>query len=340
VNIEASFMRVGFRKGFCVLFIFISYVVAINPAISQQSPNWKPEKTVEFIVGTSAGGAQDRGARVIQKIIQDKKMIPVNSVVINKAGGGGTVGWTYQGQRVGDAHYLSISSGPLLSNQITGSTKLSYTEFTQISLMFDEHIVFVVKPDSTLTSAKDVVSVLKRDPTALSIGVATAIGGSNHIALGLALKAAGVDIKKLKVVIFNSAGDSVAAAIGGHVDLTVASAANVGALVKAGTLRGLAVPAQARLGGDLAGVPTWREHGVDAIYTSWRGVMAPKGISAAQVAYWDEVMANVARSDEWKNEANKNLWGLHYLNSVETKAFMESENNILRSLLQELGLAK
>lgn len=329
-----------FLKGHYLSSITLLFLCAIYPAFSQPAAPWKPEKVVEIIVGTSAGGAQDRGARVMQKIIQDQKLIPVNSVVINKAGGGGTVAWTYQSQRTGDAHYLSVSSPPLLTNQITGSTKLSFTEFTQIAVMFDEPIVFVVKPDSPLVSGKDIVAALKKDPSSLSIGVATALGGSNHIALGIAMKAAGVDIRKLKVVVFNSAGDSVTAAMGGHVDLTVASAANVASLVKGGRLRGLAVPAQSRLSGDLAAVPTWREQGVGAVFASWRGVMAPKAMTETQIAYWDQVMSRLAKSDEWKEEANKNLWGQHYLSSGDAKSFVESENNTLRTLLQELGLTK
>lgn len=122
--------------------------------------------------------------------------------------------------------------------------------------------------------------------------------------------------------------------------MTVASAANVAGLVKSGKLRGLAVPTQSRLGGDLSSVPTWREQGVDTIFSSWRGVMGTKGLTAAQVSYWDQVFARVANSDEWKEQANKNLWGQHYLSSREAKVFMDSENTALRAVLQDLGLAK
>lgn len=301
---------------------------------------WTPERTVEIIVGTSAGGAQDRGARVIQKIMQDQKLIPVSSVVVNKAGGGGAIGWGYQNQRAGDPHYLSISSVPLLTNQITGGSTISYRDYSPIALMFDEHIAFVVRPESQFTNARDLVAALRKDPGSLSIGLATALGGSNHIALGLAMKAAGVDARRLKVVVFNSAGDSVIAVLGGHVDMTVASAANVANHIRGGKLRGLAVPTASRLGEELASVPTWKEQGVDVVFATWRGVLGPKALASQQVSYWEQVMARVARSPEWMEQVEKNQWGAHYLNSADSKTFMDAQYDILRNLLQELGLAK
>jgi putative tricarboxylic transport membrane protein len=52
-----------------------------------------------------------------------------------------------------------------------------------------------------------------------SVSIGTSLGNSGHLAFALAMKAAGVDIRKLKTVAFNSAGEGVTALLGGHIDM-------------------------------------------------------------------------------------------------------------------------
>ncbi len=75
-------------------------------AASALAQSWKPERPVEIIIGTSAGGPQDRTGRTIQKILQDLKFVPTPITVVNKPGGGGAVGLAYLAQHAGDGHYL------------------------------------------------------------------------------------------------------------------------------------------------------------------------------------------------------------------------------------------
>ena len=65
----------------------------------------------------------------------------------------------------------------------------------------------------------DIITRLRADPGALSFAVAASLGGANHIATVLAMKAAGIDVKKLKFVVFNSGVQSQTAVMGGHVDI-------------------------------------------------------------------------------------------------------------------------
>src|SRR6185503_10954667 len=76
--------------------------LAVSGAQAQQ---WKPSRPVELIVGSGAGSSTDRQARVVQKYLQN---VPgISSIVINnRAGGGGTLAYTYLAQHPGDAHYI------------------------------------------------------------------------------------------------------------------------------------------------------------------------------------------------------------------------------------------
>jgi len=44
---------------------------------------------------------------------------------------------------------------------------------------------------------------------------------------------------------------------------------------------------------DRAETPTWVEQGYDAVFSNWRGFVGPKGMTPAQIAYWDGIFAKV-----------------------------------------------
>src|SRR5258705_12096739 len=188
-------------------------------------PGWKPVKNVEFIVGVSPGGGIDRTARTLQKVLHDKRMLEVSATVVNKPGGGSTLAQAYLNQHAGDAHYLKISATSLLTNHITGKTANSWSDFTPIAMLYDEFIGFAVKADSPLKTGRDLAELLRKDSAALPVGIATSAGNTNHIALALLAKRAGGDVRKLKVVVFSSGGESTTALLGGHVGLVTTPAA-------------------------------------------------------------------------------------------------------------------
>jgi putative tricarboxylic transport membrane protein len=118
------------------------------------------------------------------------------------------------------------------------------------------------------------------------------------------------------------------------------AANNVVPHLEAGKLRVLGVAAPRRLGGVLSSVPTWKEQGVNALVTNWRMVAGPKGMSAAQIAYWDRVLGKLTQTDEWKKDLEANVFENTYLDSAATERYMKTEYEQFRSAFAELGMAK
>lgn len=313
--------------------------LVIPAAVAQTAP-WTPSRNVEIIVGVGPGGGIDRTARFLQKLLQDQRLIEVSATVVNRPGGGGAIAQAYLNQHAGDAHYLEITATSLLTNHITGKSQHGHKDFTPIAMLSDEYIGFLVREDSPLRTGRDLLKQLGADPGSLPVGIATAAGNTNHIAAGLAAKAAGGDARKLRVVVFGSGGESMTALLGGHVGLVATPAANAIPHLQSGKMRVLAVAAPARLEGALAPVPTWKELGADIVVANWRPVIGPKGLSAAQVAYWEETFARLARSDEWKNEVSRSGAVNHYMNSRELAAYFDRQYAQFKVVLGELGLAK
>jgi putative tricarboxylic transport membrane protein len=322
---------------FSPLFLGLSLAVASTNGLAQ---GWSPQKNVEIVVGSAPGGSNDKTARQVEKILTEKKLINTSLTVVNKPGGGSTIAFNYVNQHAGDAHYLMVGTTALLTNQIVGTSKLGYNDFTPIASLFNDYVVFAVNANSSIKTGKDLADRLKKDPQSVAIGFATALGSHNHIAAGLLMKAMGGNPKVLKAIAYKGSADAITNLLGGHIDLVTTAAGNVSAHVAAGKLRVVGVSANKRFPGALANIPTWKEQGVDLVYGGWRSIMGPKGITPVQVAYWENVLRKATEAPEWKSDLEKNFWFDDFVTSAQFKKDLDQDHAAMKSVLTELGLAK
>jgi putative tricarboxylic transport membrane protein len=314
-------------------------VVALAADVHAQ-PAWKPEKAVEVIVPTAAGGANDNMARLIQKILHDRKLVPTPVVVMNKAGGNQTLATTYLRQHPADPHYLLYSTSSVFSAQITGLTPHRYTDLAPIALLMTEHTVVSVRADSPIRNMRDLVARLKADTQSIAFGMVSR-GGSNHVALAQAVKAAGIDAKRLKTAVFKTNVESYLGVVGGHLDAVVSSATAAYPFMQKGDVRVLGIAAQERQPGELANVPTMREQGIEGrAVTNWRGIFAPPGTTPAQAAFWDEAFAKLVATPDWQKPQGQTNSAKDFLRSRDFVKFLETEYALSKAILTELGFAK
>ncbi len=309
------------------------------PLIASAQPAWKPDKFVELIIGTTPGGPQDHMGRMLQKVLQEGRWFDAPINVVNKPGGGGAVGLAYLNQHQGDGRYLMINAPTMISNYITGKTPFSYADFTPVAVMGIEYEAILVRTDSSLKTGRDLVDRLKKDPASLTATIGTAIGNSAHLSLALAMRAAGVDIKKMKTVVFNSVNDGATALLGGHVDYASSPPSVLMQLVQAGKLRIIAITSPQRVGGELASVPTWKEQGVNATHEVWRGLAGPKGMTQAQIAFWDGVLGKAVKTEDWRMDLERGQIENVYRGSAETGKYWREQHEEVRAILSDLGLA-
>jgi putative tricarboxylic transport membrane protein len=301
---------------------------------------WQPAKNVEIVAPAAAGSALDAVARMLQKVVQDKKLAAATLTVVDKAGGGNAVGFNYLNSRPADGHTVLVTPFTIITNKITGANPINYQDITPISMLADEHIAFVVNANSPIKTGRDLLERMKKDPAAVSMALAAALGNANHIAVSLVGKSAGVDPKRFRIAVFNSSGESLTAVLGGHVELAITTTGLVGPHVQAGRLRAIAVASEKRLAGALAQAPTWREQGVDVVFSSWRALIGPRNMTPEQVAYWDGLMAKVSTQEEWLRELEQNSLTPAYMNADATKKLFAQQADTLRGILADLGLAR
>ena len=311
---------------------------AVAPDARAQAA-WRPDKPVELITSSAPGGSNDKVARTLQAILQNGKHVPVPVSVVNKPGGNQTLSRAYLNQHAGDAHYFEIGNPTLIANHVMGVSPQHPNDFTPVALLVNEYTLFTVKADSPFKTLRDFLDRLKKDPESIAVGVSN-LGGTNHVTLALAARSAGVELKRLKVVVFKSNSEGMTAVLGGHLQMVAATAPSVLGQVLAGNARVLAVGAPQRFAGALAGVPTLRELGISTGSSNWRAIIGPRGLSAAQVAYWENVLRLAVKTDAWKKELEEEYWEANFLGSREFAKFLETEYAETRAIMTELGLAK
>lgn len=313
-------------------------LAAASAAVSAQG--WTPQKNVEIVVGSAPGGSNDKTARAVERALIDNKLVNTSITVVNKAGGGSSIAFTYVSQRPGDPYTLLIGTTALLTNNITGRSKIRHSDFTPIASLFNDYVVFAVNADSSIKDGKDLIQRLKKDPQSVAIGFATALGSHNHIAAGLLMKAIGGNARDLKAVAYKGSSEALTNLLGGHIDLVTTAAGNAAPHVAAGRLRVVGVAAPQRLGGALADVPTWKELGVDLVYGGFRGIVAPKGLTAEQVAFWEGVLRKATQTPEWQDNLRKNYWSNDFLTGDAFRKDLDQTYDAMKSVLVDLGLAK
>jgi putative tricarboxylic transport membrane protein len=318
--------------------VFAAIIAGAPGAAPALAAEWKPDRNIELIVGTGPGSGVDNTARTLQAIMQTHKLIETPLTITNKPGGSYGVALNYLGQFSGDGHRIFIQTSTPLSALLTGQLKVNYFEFTPIANLISEPIAFMVRSESTVMTGKDFAQRIKADPASLSIALAAARGNAYHIASALLARAVGADLKKLKIVIFSSSADAMAALLGGHVDVLSATPGAFLPLLEARKIRIVGSASPRRLSGPLATVPTFKEQGLNVVFDVPRSIMGPKGLSAEQIRYWDGVFQRLIKTEGWRQAVEKNQWDEDYLNSADLGKSLKAQYEILKDVLSELGM--
>ena len=125
----------------------------------------------------------------------------------------------------------------------------------------------------------ELTAALKANPKAVSVAGGSA-GGTDHLILGMLIKALGKNPREAAYVAFAGGGPANAAILGGQVSAGISGYSEFEEQIKAGRMIPLAVSGKRRIPG--VNVPTLTELGINVTESNWRGVFAPPGISDAQ----------------------------------------------------------
>ena len=303
-------------------------------ASSGGGANQKVRK-MTILVGTEPGGGFDLTARAFAKAAKDAGLAN-NVQVQNIPGAGNTIALARLANQKGNDETMQMMGLGLIGGIYANKSEKTLDDTTPLGRLTQEAIIFVVPADSKYQTMQDLVADWKANPRKIAVGSGSNPGGSDHVPVMLAARAAGIDPKQVNHISFDGGGELNTALLGGKIAFGSTGVSEVAELVKAGKLRALAVTSGAR--SELVDAPTLKESGMDIDYVNWRGLVAPPGLTDADANKLSTFVANVAKSPEWQAELKKNGWTEAFMNRDSFTPFAKSESDQVAQIMTELGL--
>lgn len=293
-----------------------------------------PEKPITLIVPFSAGGGMDLLARAMEKTASKNLGQPL--IVINKVGGGGTIGWNELAGAAPDGYTIGISGVDLILQSLYGQTKYNYpTALEPLVQVSSSPYVMAVQAEQPWNNVDDLVRYARQHPGQIKIGN-SGVGSIANVLGEMLVHTAGIT---LEPVPFLGGSEALAALLGGHIQVVFTSPATVREYTRNGTIKVLGVPNEQRLADPVfANVPTFKEQGLDIVFSNWMGVAAPKEMSQEARAKLADGLKGIIADPEFKNTLERIGLQVDYLNPEETKLKWIDDNEKLSKVIQETGI--
>jgi tripartite-type tricarboxylate transporter receptor subunit TctC len=265
--------------------------------------DWPKKGTVTVILPYNAGGDTDTYCRALFQRVGKK--LNQTFVVTNMEGGSGIVAAMDVMNKANDGYTILFShTGASLVQEATGSVKFSYTEdFTNCCTVAIDQTYALVALSSGgqyknfahgWTNLGDMLADAKANPG--SIRYSTVVGSTTQYVGTMLEKQAGVTFDNIDVG--TSAGDRMAALMGGQVDIMAINYMNVADYIKNGDLICMGIMAAKPVNG--IDFPTFAEQGYDKVVTAKKyEVKFPKGTDDAIVQKLADACKEVVDSDEF-----------------------------------------
>ena len=312
-------------------FIGWSLATASSLAIAQPGGG----QPVSLIVPLAPGGIADITARPLAIPLARELGQPV--IVENRVGAGGAVGMGYAARQKPDGNTLLMALSSIViipeADKVVGRA-VSYTmnQFTPIALVSADPTVLVVRANSPWKTAGDLIRDAKAKPRSLSFS-SSGIYGTTHVAQAMLWQAAGVELLHVP---YNGGGPSMAALLGGQVDITAQAPGTVAAHLKAGTVRMLGTWGAERLKA-WPDIPTFREQGLDVEFYIWSALFAPAGLPAAKLAQLRLAARNAVQDPGFVNAMGTMNTPIRFLEGAELNSFLEQDQKRLAGVIKAMG---
>jgi putative tricarboxylic transport membrane protein len=287
------------------------------------------------MVPANPGGGWDSLGRAIEQVARPAGL--VGSFQFENVGGaGGTLGLTrFVSTRRGRGDALMVAGSVMVGAVLTNKTPVSLQDVTPVARLTEEADVLVVPAQSPFRDLRALLDAMKANPGQVSMAGGSA-GGTDHICLGLMLKALGRNAREGSYVAFAGGGAAQAAILGAQVSAGLSGYSEFSEQIKAGRMRALATTGAQRT--DPA-IPTLRESGLDVVATNWRGVFAAPGVRPDARAKLVAVMTAMHALPAWRELLATRGWADAFLTGAEFDSFLVRDRTQTEAVLKDIGLA-
>ena len=266
--------------------IAVAGLALVAPSVAQNFPSQR----VTIVVPFGAGSVTDIMARILAD--EAGKRWGQQVIVENRPGLAGT-------QAVARANpdgytIMLTSNGHTVSGLVNKNPPFDpVKDFSGITRVSSVPLYLIVNPEVPAKTLKEVIDLAKQKPGTLNFS-SPGLASTTFIAGAHFRRAAGIDIVHVP---FKSAPDAVTAVIRGDAHMYFAPVNLSKEMHEAGKVRAIASVTEQRIP-DLPNVPTFREAGLNLVYDSWFGILAPAGVPKDVIAKLNQDIVAILKTPE------------------------------------------
>lgn len=291
----------------------------------EQTTDW-PKRSINVIVGFSAGGDTDYNARELAKYLS--KSLGQSIVVTNVSGSGGSIAASQVKSARPNGYTVLFTHAALNIAEAVGTINFGFDDFEVCCMAGKaEGEAIIVRADAGWNSLEDMIEASKKNPGKYKL---TASTGATTQWAAIALQEGG---GKFNIVDAGNASDRIAVLLGGHVDVITNSIPTVKDYIDSGVFKVLAtcMPERSKY---YPNVPTLKERGIDCAYNNGYTIFFPKGTDHAIVNKMNQAVKDIVETNPEYAQAIKKayLQDPYYLDTEDTLKYWSDERERLMTI--------
>ncbi len=296
--------------------------------------NW-PARPVTLVVPLAAGASVDIETRLYAHKLGEN-LGGKSFLVDYKPGAGTTIGGAFVVRSAPDGHTLFAMTADMAVAPMS-YPNLSYDpfkDFTFLSLMSKRPSLFIVSNGMPAKTLAEYVAWGRANPNKLNVGTSGA-GGLGELALAWLHQMAGI---QMQLVHYKGGAPSFTAIMTGEIQSVLGSPPAMGANIKAGKARALAITSteRARILPDL---PTVAEQGFPSFeYSQWIGIAGPAGMAAPLAARISTELSKAAKAPDIVQKLTDDGNLMVGSTPEQFRQFFQMDHNRWRKVAQDTGV--
>lgn len=297
------------------------------------------ERDLAMMIPNSPGGGYDQTGRAAVSVMEQEDITGGSFEVTNIIGAGGSVAMTRLMNAEGDENTMMTGGLGVVGSLYSFGLDYQLQDATPLAQLMEDQEGVLVPADSPYKTIDDLAEAWREDPSGVVVGGGSSPGGPDHLFPMQLAKALDIDPKAVTYVPYDGGGPLTSALLGNKIQVGFSGLGEFEGQIAAGELRALAVSGEERLAGaSVKDVPTLKESDIDLVFTNWRGVFAPPGISDERRDELIGYLEEMHDSPEWQQALEDNSWIDTFRTGDEFDVFLEEQDARVASTLKELNL--
>jgi tripartite-type tricarboxylate transporter receptor subunit TctC len=304
--------------------------MAADPAFSAD-PYPQKNKSLTLLLGASAGGSTDVGARLLAVPLERELGIKVQ--VENKPGAGWQIGMTALARAPKDGYtigFLILPQVPATYLDPDRRAVFSRQSFQPLAMQVVDPGAIAVRADSPIKTIADLVKAAKENPGKLKAS-SNGILSDDHLAVLQFQRLTGT---KFAIVQFDGSAPSMTALLGKHTDVYFGNIGDALPQARAGEVRILAIM-DSEENKFTPGVPTLQSLGIKLHSSSSRGLVAPAGVPKEIVAVLTEALKKAINDETHVAKMEQQGLTLRYMDPDRFATYWSETEEQIKPLMAE-----